>query len=128
LILDSSAIIAILCQEPGYEVLVRKLGGARVILIGAPTLAETQLALTVKLQRDASALVEQFLAELQAMVIPFGREHVSVFFRAFITYGKGRHAARLNMGDCFSYATASVSRLPLLFVGADFPLTDIDAA
>jgi uncharacterized protein with PIN domain len=54
LILDSSAIIAILCREPGYEILLKKIAEARLIVIGAPTLAETQLALTVKLKRDAS--------------------------------------------------------------------------
>jgi ribonuclease VapC len=54
LILDSSAIIAILCREPGYEILLKKIAEARLLVIGAPTLAETQLALTVKLKRDAS--------------------------------------------------------------------------
>jgi ribonuclease VapC len=128
LILDSSAIIAILCHEPGCQALLGKIGSARVVVIGAPTLAETQLALTVKLSRDASALVEQFLVEAQALVVPFGREHISEFFSAFLRFGKGRHAARLNMGDCFTYATAKVARMPVLCVGNDFALTDIAMA
>lgn len=128
LILDSSAVVAILCREPGFEILLQKIGAARLILIGAPTLAETQLAMTVKLKRDASALVEQFVAETETVVAPFGREHIATFFTAFITYGKGRHPARLNMGDCFTYATAKVAGLPILYVGSDFSLTDIESA
>lgn len=128
MILDTSAIVAILCHEPGSPDLVGKIAEARVILIGAPTLAETQLALTVKLGRDASALVEQFLVEIQAVVVPFGREHVSAFFAAFLRFGKGRHPARLNMGDCFTFATAKIARMPVLYVGTDFGLTDIEPA
>ena len=128
LILDSSAIIAILCHEPGCQALLGKIGSARLVVIGAPTLAETQLALTVKLGRDTSALVEQFLVEAQALVLPFGREHISEFFSAFLRFGKGRHPARLNMGDCFTYATAKVARMPVLCVGNDFALTDIAMA
>jgi len=128
LILDSSAIIAILCHEPGCQALLAKIGSARLVVIGAPTLAETQLALTVKLSRDASALVEQFLVEAQALVVPFGREHISEFFSAFLRFGKGRHPARLNMGDCFTYATAKVASMPVLCVGNDFALTDIARA
>lgn len=128
MILDSSAVVAVLCNEPGCEILLKKIASARVLVIAAPTLAETQLAMTVKLRRDCSALVEQFLAETQAVVVPFGREHVSEFFTAFMKYGKGRHAARLNMGDCFSYATARVAGLPLLYVGTGFSQTDLEAA
>ena len=128
MILDSSAIIAVICRETGHETLVAKIAAARQLLVGAPTVAETQLALTVRLGRDAGALVEQFLAEAQAMVVPFTREHVSAFFEGFLRYGKGRHPARLNMGDCFTYATARVAGLPLLFVGDDFSMTDLAAA
>jgi len=127
-ILDCSAIIAIVCREQGFEGLLRKIGLARKVLIGAPTLAETQLALTVKLGYNASGITEQFLTECQAVVVPFHREHVGVLFGAFLTYGKGRHPARLNMGDCFTYGTAKVAGLPVLFVGQDFSLTDLEAA
>jgi ribonuclease VapC len=108
--------------------LLRKLSASSLVLIGAPTLAETQLALTVRLKRDAGAMVEQFLAETRALVVPFGREHVSEFFHAFMRFGKGRHPARLNMGDCFTYATARVAKMPVLYVGNDFSQTDIVSA
>jgi ribonuclease VapC len=128
MILDSSAIIALICNETGSDRLLRKLGGARVIAIGALTVAETQLALTVKLGRDSGALVEQVLAEIQAQVVPFGRDHISAFFTAYLRYGKGRHPARLNMGDCFTYAVAKVAGMPVLFTGDDFSRTDLEAA
>lgn len=69
MILDASAIIAIICREPGFERLLRMIGLARRVLIGAPTLAETHLALTAKLGYDASGITEQFLTECQAVVI-----------------------------------------------------------
>lgn len=128
MILDSSAIVAVICREPGYEKLLDKIAAAKNLFIGAPSMAETELALTIKLQRDAGAVVEQFLAESGVTVLPFSREHVSIFLEAFLRYGKGRHAARLNMGDCFSYATTKLAGQPLLFVGDDFTRTDLPAA
>ena len=89
--LDSSAIVAVVCQEPGYESLVHKMATARVITIGAPTVAETQLVLTIKLGRDAGSLVDQFLSEIRALIVPFGRDHLSAFHEAFLRFGKGRH-------------------------------------
>lgn len=128
LTLDSSAIIAAICREPGFQRVLAKIGAARVLVIGAPTLAETQLALTVKLGRDSGALVEQFLVETQTLVLPFGRDHVSAFFEGFLRFGKGRHRARLNMGDCFTYAIAKVAGMPVLCVGDDFSQTDLAIA
>lgn len=128
MILDSSAIVAVICREAGYEQLLDKIAAAQRLFIGAPTLAETELALTIKLGRGAGAVVEQFLAESGVTVLPFSREHVSIFLEAFLRYGKGRHSARLNMGDCFSYAIAKVAGQPLLFVGEDFTRTDLPAA
>ncbi len=107
---------------------MRKMSAAKTIVIGAPTLCETQLVLTLKLGHDAGALVEQFLIEARVVVLPFQREHVAVFMSAFLRYGKGRHAAKLNMGDCYTYAAAKVARLPVLFVGDDFTKTDLVAA
>jgi ribonuclease VapC len=130
--LDSSAIVAVICREPGYEELLRKMATSRVVVIGAPTVAECQLVLSIKLGRgsgaDAGAIVDQFLGEVQALIVPFGRDHISSFYGAFHRFGKGRHPARLNMGDCFTYATAKVAGMPLLFTGGDFALTDLKCA
>ena len=126
--LDSSAIVAVVCREPGYEDMLRKMTEARVVMIGAPTVAESQLVLTIKLGRDGGSIVDQFLNEIQALIIPFGRDHISSFYEAFIRFGRGRHPARLNMGDCFTYATARVAGMPVLFTGDDFSQTDLKAA
>ena len=126
--LDSSAVVAVVCREPGFEVLLRKMSEARVVIVGAPTVAEMQLVLSIKLGRDAGPVVDQFLQELQAIVVPFGRDHLMSFSEAFNRFGKGRHPARLNFGDCFTYATAKVARMPVLFTGQDFSLTDLTAA
>jgi ribonuclease VapC len=125
LILDSSALVAVLCREPDHRPLLRKIANARTLAIGAPAVAETQMVMTIKTGLNGAARVDQFLAEIQAGIVPFGRNHLSLFFDAFQRYGKGRHPARLNMGDCFTYAVAKASGLPLLFVGDDFSKTDI---
>ena len=101
---------------------------ARAVVIGAPAVAETQLVLTMKFGRDAAALVDPFLSEIQALIVPFGRDHISTFQDAFLRYGKGRHPARLNMGDCFTYAIAKIAGMPVLFTGNDFSLTDLKPA
>lgn len=132
MILDSSAIVAVICREPGYEELLQKIALARTVAVGAPTVAETQMVVEIKLGtrrgRDGAALVDQFLAEIQALIIPFARNHLSVFFEAFRRYGKGRHPARLNMGDCFTYAIAKTAGMQVLYVGEDFKHTDIEPA
>ena len=107
---------------------MRKIAAASAILIGAPTVAETHMVVTMKLGSDGAGLLDQFLSEIQARVVPFTRDHVSIFFDAFQRFGKGRHPARLNMGDCFTYAVAKAAGLPLLFVGDDFSQTDLRPA
>lgn len=128
MILDSSAVIAAICREPECERILSKIGSAEVVAIGAPTVAESQLALTVKLGWEAGPLVEQFLAQAGASVVPFGRYHIPAFLEAFLRFGKGRHPARLNMGDCFTYAIAKLAGQPVLFTGNDFSQTDLDIA
>lgn len=96
--------------------------------IGAPTLAETGIVLSVKWKRDAHGALRRFLQEADAEVIPFLDEHASEAIRAFHRFGKGRHAAALNFGDCMTYAVAKLARRPLLFVGNDFAKTDLDRA
>lgn len=132
MILDSSAVVAVICREPGYEELLQKIALARTAAIGAPTVAETQMVIEIKLGskrgRDGAALVDQFLTEIQALVIPFARNHISIFFDAFRRYGKGRHPARLNMGDCFTYAVAKAAGMRVLYVGDDFTHTDLESA
>jgi ribonuclease VapC len=126
MIVDTSALLAIVFQKPGHECLIDELLGAQAVAAGTPTLAETGIVLSARLGSDAHGIVERLLDEFGIQEIPFGELHWREAVEAYRRYGKGRHAARLNFGDCMSYASAKLSGEPLLFVGEDFALTDVD--
>ena len=128
MILDSSAMIAILCEEPGHPELIEKMLATELVAVGAPTVFETAMVLTLKTRQDGMALVQNFLRESGTIVVPFTEEHSSSAFAGYLQYGKGRHPAALNFGDCLSYAAAKVSAQSLLFVGNDFTQTDLISA
>ena len=128
MVLDSSAIVAIHLREPGHERLIERVDAAEVVVVGVPTLLETAMVLTARLGQDARPMVFAFLRRLEAEVVPFNEEHLDAAATAFIRFGRGRHAAALNFGDCMSYAVASVAGMPLLFTGEDFSRTDIAQA
>lgn len=128
MILDSSAILAILFRESGFDSLIARLLAAQVRMVGAPTLAETSIVLAAKIGVDAHGMLERFLQVFEIEVVSFGAGHWSEACEAFLRFGRGRHPAGLNFGDCLSYATARLSGQPLLFVGKDFTRTDIEAA
>ena len=127
MIVDTSAIVAIVIQEPDYEPLLDKLaaGGAG---IGAPTLAELGLVLTARLGRDSRPVVSGLIERFDLDVVHFGDAHWRVAVDAHSRFGRGRHRAGLNFGDCLTYAVASLANEPLLFVGDDFAHTDLSAA
>lgn len=128
MIIDSSAVVAVLKREPLQDEMVTKLANAEVIAIGAPTLFETDMVTIGALGGRGRALIAQFLESFEVEVIPFGDTHWQVAAEAFTRYGKGRHPAALNYGDCMTYATARIAGKPLLFIGNDFAQTDIEAA
>ena len=128
MILDSSAIVGVVLREPGFEDLVRKAARAEALGVGAPTLVEAGLVLTSRLGRDARGLLRGLLHEWGAVTIPFGEDHWQAAVAAYVRYGRGRHEARLNFGDCMAYAVARLAGEPLLCTGDDFPRTDIDLA
>lgn len=125
MILDSSAIVAIVFQEPGYETVLDKLVSAVEVGMGAPTLVECSIVLSARLDRDARGLLSRFLAEAKVTIIPFSEVHYGTAVGAWLKYGKGRHPAGLNFGDCLAYAAAKIADMPLLCVGDDFPQTDL---
>ncbi|MFB3903233.1 MAG: type II toxin-antitoxin system VapC family toxin [Acidobacteriota bacterium] len=127
MIVDTSAIVSVFMKEPGYEAPFLKMAEGANLAIGAPTLAETGVVLTSRIGRDARGLLARFLSEFEIAVIPFGEEHWIKAIDAYLRFGKGRHPASLNFGDCLSYATAKVAGLPLIFVGDDFSKTDLQA-
>ena len=125
MILDSSAVVAIFLQEPGYETLFAKLASAEVAGIGAPTLVECGIVLSARMNVDARGLLSRFLEEANVRVVPFTDAHFGVALGAWLKYGKGRHPAALNFGDCLAYAVAKLADMPLLYIGDDFPQTDL---
>ncbi|MDQ1551988.1 MAG: ribonuclease VapC [Actinomycetota bacterium] len=128
MIVDSSAFVAIAKGENEQIRLIRALSNASVVKVSAPTWFETSLVLSrmmgPRLEIFLSGIERQFALQF----VPFGVEHVEVALDAWSRYGKGKHHARLNFGDCISYATAQIAGEPLLFVGNDFAHTDIEAA
>ena len=127
--LDSSVLVAILFAELGYLDLVDRILQADHARIGAPTLTETSLVFTGRRgARSPKGEVEALVRELGVSVAPFGEAEWHLAARAFQAFGRGRHAAALNFGDCLAYASAAAAGDALLFVGDDFSKTDIRRA
>ncbi|MFN0103693.1 MAG: type II toxin-antitoxin system VapC family toxin [Bryobacteraceae bacterium] len=124
-VLDSSIVFAILLQEADFEQYVGILNDTRELVIGAPTLAEVGIVLQ---RREGQAGIIALLALIQrwrVRVIEFTQLHAMEAIEAYSRFGKGHHPARLNLGDCNSYATAKVAGAALLYKGNDFALTDL---
>ena len=125
MIVDSSALVAILLAESTHQVLVDHLARAAVVGVGAPTLAETGIVLTSRLGVAGRSLLARLLDEAGIETIACTAAHWPVAIDAFTRYGKGRHPAALNFGDCLTYATCRLAGRPLLCTGDDFPQTDL---
>lgn len=128
MIVDTSALLAIVFREPESAELVRKLAAANVVLAGTPTLAECAIVLHARLRSRAHGLIERLLDEFAIEEVPFGELHWREAVDSYRRYGKGQHQANLNFGDCMTYAVAKLTGEPLLFVGRDFAKTDLTAA
>lgn len=126
--LDSSALVAIIFAEAGYLDLVDRVLESDHARIGAPTLTETSIVVAARTRKAMTGVVEGLVEEMRIAVVPFGEIEWRAAREAYLRFGRGRHPAALNFGDCLAYATARVARDALLFVGTDFSKTDIDAA
>lgn len=128
MILDTSAIVAIVFREPEEEEFLRKIGTTVMLGIGAPTLAETAIVLGARLGEGSQRLLSLLVQRAAIVVIPFDAAHWQLAAEAWHRYGRGRHPARLNFGDCLAYATARLAGRPLLCKGDDFSKTDLALA
>jgi ribonuclease VapC len=129
MVVDTSAVVAILRQESGAEELLRRLTAAGSRRISAASLLEAAIVLESMSGERGGEQLDLFLARAQIEVEPVTAEHVRIARKAWRRYGKGTgHAARLNFGDCFSYALAQSLGEELLYKGADFAHTDIARA
>lgn len=123
--LDTSVLVAIMLDEPEAETFKTVLRQEPVIVIGWPTLFETRTVLTAKRFSNPGEIIARFSEAPNITALAFDRKHYHAAEHALERYGKGRHPAGLNMGDCLSYAVAAVAKAPLLFKGNDFARTDV---
>jgi ribonuclease VapC len=126
--LDSSVMVAILFAEAGHLDLVDRILEADGVRIATPTLVETSIVCAGRRRAKAAGEVEALVHELGVSVAPFGEREWHTAVEAFLRFGRGRHKAALNFGDCLAYASAFVANDSLLFTGDDFARTDITPA
>lgn len=129
MIVDTSALIAIAQNEAGADRLSDALMRADAISISAATLLEASVVIDGRKNPVASKRFEELLDQAAVAVVPFDEGQLRIARQAYRDYGRGSgHPAKLNLGDCFSYALATERREPLLYVGDDFVHTDIRSA
>ena len=124
MIVDSSAVLAILFQEPDAERFSQALAAAPA-RISAASVVETGIVLNAKRGPEAEDDFDELLDRMRFSIEPVTAEHARLARRAFRVFGKGNHPAGLNFGDCFAYALAKATGEPLLFKGDDFARTDV---
>ena len=128
MIIDTSAIIAILAGEPDAAHFAQMIEQNPAPRIGTPALLEASIVLTRWFGDTAEAALDAFVRESGAEIVDFDLPQLRAAQNAYIQFGKGRHPAGLNFGDCMSYALAQVCGEELLFKGNDFSQTDINSA
>ena len=128
MVVDTSAIVAVLLAEPDAEPIAKALGEAPARLISAVTRVELSFVIEGRKGEPGRQDLERLLGSGGFEVVSVTPHHADLAIEAFRRYGKGRHPAGLNIGDCFSYALAMATEHPLLFKGADFIHTDVRPA
>lgn len=125
MVVDTSALCAVLLQEPDREQLLRVMMKAETRYVSAGTSLECTIVLVRRYGAEGDARARGFFERVRFEVVPFDESQAELAKRGFQIYGKGRHPAGLNLGDCFAYALAKSMGEPLLFKGNDFRLTDV---
>jgi len=129
IVVDNSALIAILGREPEADVFLRIIAEADGCLLSAVSLLETSMVLAGRTGDAASWTdLDALIARAEMQIVAQDAELTEKARKAFLRFGKGRHPASLNLGDCASYALPKKRSLPLLFKGDDFSKTDLAAA
>ncbi|HEV7351951.1 MAG TPA: type II toxin-antitoxin system VapC family toxin [Brevundimonas sp.] len=127
MIVDTSALVALVTGEPEAEPFLRLLHRARVRM-SAVTLFEFGIVIDRQRKPEVAAVAERLLKQIEVEVVPVDMAMADAARDGYRRFGKGNHAARLNFGDCFAYALATRTGEPLLFKGRDFALTDVRPA
>jgi ribonuclease VapC len=126
LVVDTSAVVAILQGEEGSADLVARLAAASPRLLSAATRVELGIVVEARFGAPGRDLVERFLRDAAVELVDVTAEMAERAMSAWRRFGKGRHPAGLNFGDCFSYALADHAGFPLLCTGADLAATDLE--
>jgi ribonuclease VapC len=125
MVLDTSAILALLLDEPEAEDFRAAVADDATRLVSAATLLETALVIEARKGEPGGRELDALIQKAEVVIVPVDAEHLSEARRAYRRFGRGRHAAGLNFGDLFAYALARTSGEPLLFKGDDFSRTDV---
>jgi ribonuclease VapC len=125
-VIDSSAILAIVYAEPKEAKFLDIIAQSETRLLASPSYVEISIVLGTRHGEQDVKNLKRLIDELSIVIVPFSPEQSRLATEAFLKFGKGRHPAKLNRGDCFSYALAKAISQPLLFKGNDFIQTDID--
>ncbi len=129
MIVDSSAMVAILKKEPDWRKYFDAIEAAKYVRLSAASYLETSIVMDKEPNAITRAGLDQFIAESHILIEPVTDEQARIARQAHKDFGKGSgHRAKLNFGDCFSYALARVKREPILFKGDDFVHTDLRPA
>lgn len=128
MIIDTSAVIAILFNEEDARIYAEAISKADICRLSAATFVEAAIVVETQTKNGGNRQFDAFIRRAGVTVEPITEEHAYIARQAFTDFGKGRHSASLNFGDCFSYALAKASGEPLLFKGNDFGKTDIESA
>ena len=128
MVVDTSALVAILFAESTAERLMEAILAAPRPIVSAASLVEVGIVAIARRGAASERELNSLLRQLRLQIIPVTADHAERALGAFRRFGKGRHPAGLNYGDCFSYALASITGEPLLFVGDDFARTDLQIA
>lgn len=128
IVIDTSAVLAILNDEPERRSFNELIENAEGCLISAASFVETSIVLEARKGYEGIRDFDLFIAQAGIKMSEVDAEQAEIARAAFRKFGKGRHAANLNFGDCFSYALAKANDLPLLFKGNDFSYTDVECA
>lgn len=128
MVFDTSALLAILCDEPDRSRYTRAIADAPVLAISAATLVEASIVIEARYGPPGGRELDLLLHRADVQVVPVDAGQAGLARAAWRRFGRGQHPAGLNCGDCFSYALAADRAEPLLFKGDDFAATDIEAA
>jgi ribonuclease VapC len=128
MVIDTAGIVAILQDEPERRAFNEAIEATPVVTISVANLVESSIVVEARFGPAGALALDRFLETARIRTVPVDREQGELARRAYREYGKGRHPAGLNLGDCFAYALAIARAEPLLFKGDDFVHTDVELA